>query len=433
MSAVRVEQLFFAYGALALLLAVNVWRPFRRPFVLVVPSFFASWLVAELALHVIATNVIAAVSFLHFGGIRTPYALSATSMVALACVILAVAQVRAGGTAAIMDHALREGFDLDATRGALDRWSLAMPFPVRRRGVVRLRNVRFAEMGGVRLRLDVVRPKVTPKGAPCLVYVHGGGWVIGQRQYQGLPLMMELAARGWVCFSVDYRLSPRATFPDHLVDVKRAIAWVREHGAEYGADPSFLVLAGNSAGAHLAALAALTPNEAEYQPGFEPADTHVDGCIGFYGVYDFRVDGNDHWPGRGMQRFLERLVMKKSLDEARGDFEKASPIVRIHEGAPPFFLVHGTHDTLAPVKESRRFVERFREVARAPIGYAEVPLAQHAFEMFPSVRAAHVVLGVVAFAEHLRQARDGASKRRGENEVAMPMGTALTDGNLQSK
>ena len=96
-----------------------------------------------------------------------------------------------------------------------------------------------------------------------LFQIHGGGWVIGSKNEQALPLMYHLARAGWVCVSVDYRLSPQATFPDHLVDCKRALAWVREHVAEYGGDPDFVVVTGGSAGGHLAALVALTPNDAE--------------------------------------------------------------------------------------------------------------------------------------------------------------------------
>ncbi len=73
--------------------------------------------------------------------------------------------------------------------------------------------------------------------APVLFQIHGGGWVIGDKSQQGLPLMLQLAADGWVCVAINYRLSPKATWPEHLVDCKRALAWVREHIAEYGGDP----------------------------------------------------------------------------------------------------------------------------------------------------------------------------------------------------
>ena len=117
--------------------------------------------------------------------------------------------------------------------------------------------------------------------------IHGGAWVIGDKSQQALPLMLHLAADGWVCVTTNYRLSPTCHRPDHLVDCKRALAWIREHIAEYGGDPDFVVVTGGSAGGHLAALVALTANDPQFQPGFEAADTSVIGCVPFYGVYDF--------------------------------------------------------------------------------------------------------------------------------------------------
>ena len=113
---------------------------------------------------------------------------------------------------------------------------------------------------------------------------------MGDKREQGLPMMHELARRGWVCVTVNYRLSPKATWPAHIVDCKRALAWVREHIAEYGGDPDFIAVSGGSAGGHLSALLALTPNEPEWQPGFEDLDASVDACLPFYGVYDMTVD-----------------------------------------------------------------------------------------------------------------------------------------------
>ena len=78
-----------------------------------------------------------------------------------------------------------------------------------------------------------------------MVYIHGGAWMIGDKREQGKPMMYELVARGWVCVAINYRLSPKATWPDHIVDAKRAVAWVKEHIAEYGGDPSFVAVSGD--------------------------------------------------------------------------------------------------------------------------------------------------------------------------------------------
>src|SRR4029079_16533364 len=135
--------------------------------------------------------------------------------------------------------------------------------------------VEYARADDRPLLLDVYLPD-EPEPAtlrPAILQVHGGGWITGSRTEQGIPLLNHLARHGWVGFNIDYRLSPRATFPDHVVDVKRAIAWVREHAAEYGAAPDFICLPGGSPGGPLCALAALTAGDPDFQPGFEEADT----------------------------------------------------------------------------------------------------------------------------------------------------------------
>lgn len=88
-----------------------------------------------------------------------------------------------------------------------------------------------------------------------------------------------------MCISANYRLRPAVTFPDHLIDVKKVIAWAREHARDYGADPSAVFVAGSSSGGQLAALAALTSNDPRYQPGFEHADTSVNAAICLHGYY----------------------------------------------------------------------------------------------------------------------------------------------------
>jgi acetyl esterase/lipase len=208
--------------------------------------------------------------------------------------------------------------------------------------------------------------------------------------------MRELAARGWVCFNADYRLSPAATFPEHLVDVKSAIAWIRAHADEYGIDPEFVAITGGSAGGHLTALAALTPDDPAYQPGFEDADTTVQAAVPFYGVYDF-TNRNGAWPAEVIPWFLAPLVMKTTPDRAPDAYRDASPVDRVRADAPPFFVIHGQLDVLAPVEDARDFVERLRAVSHQPVYFLELRGAQHAFETFASIRANAVVEAAARF------------------------------------
>ncbi|MDX1649773.1 MAG: alpha/beta hydrolase [Myxococcota bacterium] len=289
---------------------------------------------------------------------------------------------------------------------------LLLPF-LRSDPAVRVeRDLRYAPGAGKRHLLDVYAPASGVRGAPVLLQIHGGGWVIGHKREQALPLMLHLAARGWVCVAANYRLSPKATFPDHLIDCKRALAWVRAHVAEHGGDPDFVVVTGGSAGGHLSALLALTPNDPEYQPGFEEVDTRVQGCVPFYGVYDLAGE-LAHPHHEGFERFWARTVLKRPLAEDPDAYRRASPVLRIGPHAPPFFVVHGTHDTLVPVEEARGFVQRLREVSHEPVAYAELPGAQHAFEVFHSIRTRHVVHGVARFLAAVR-VRAGHGLAQGE-------------------
>ncbi len=204
--------------------------------------------------------------------------------------------------------------------------------------------------------------------------------------------MAHLAANGWVCVAANYRRSPAATFPDHLVDAKRALAWIRAHVAAFGGDADRIVVTGGSAGGHLAALVALTPENATYQPGFETADTSVAAAVCLYGVYDL-LDRGTVPHKASMAWLLRRFVLKSDPVLDRAGWEAASPITRIRPTAPPFLLVHGTHDTLVPVEEAREFATALQS-AGAPVTTIEAPGAQHAFDILWSDRTARTVEAV---------------------------------------
>lgn len=121
--------------------------------------------------------------------------------------------------------------------------------------------------GGRENLLDIWRrPDLAPgRRAPVLIQVPGGAWTINGKRPQAYPLMSRMVELGWICVSINYSKSPRCTWPAHIVDVKRAIAWVRENIADYGGDPDFITITGGSAGAHLAALAALSANDPALQ------------------------------------------------------------------------------------------------------------------------------------------------------------------------
>jgi acetyl esterase/lipase len=253
---------------------------------------------------------------------------------------------------------------------------LLMPFVMRPRAVERIGNISYGEFGRHNL-LDLYRHRSRPEGAPVLVYFHGGGFYGGRKSVEGRALLFRLASQGWVTVSANYRLRPRASFLEHMTDVKRVVAWVREHGPDFGADPSTLFLSGGSAGGTLCSIAAMTQNDPRYQPGFEDADTSVTAVASLYGWYGgyYELGGPDSAVG---------VLGHDALQ------------------APPLFIAHGSKDSLAWVETARRFAAHLRSNSPNPVVYAELPHGQHAFDLFHSFRFSAVVDGIEAFAAWVR-------------------------------
>ena len=395
-----VSWLFLAvsiFGALCTLMAL---RPPQRPGVVMVFGFFTAWLTTELALVFITFQVVATAIFIEYGALDAWPGWVGLAITLLSWFGLAIAVRAAGSTHEAFADALHEtlGIELEKTRAERNR--IWLPFRMRRRGVERIRNLQYVDDGARRHRLDIYRPAGVVTGAPVLLQIHGGAWTVGNKDHQAQPLMYHLAHTGWVCVAINYGLAPRTIWPEHLVNCKRALAWIREHIAEYGGDPDLVVVTGGSAGGHLAAMMGLTANDPELQPGFESADTTLQAMIPFYGVFDWTAGATSR--DRGLRRTLERTVVKRRFADAPDVFEAASPIARVHAGAPPALVVHGSLDNLAPVDEAREFVARLRAVSKAPVVYVELRGASHAFDVFNSIRSLQAIVGVDAFLSWVR-------------------------------
>lgn len=253
---------------------------------------------------------------------------------------------------------------------------------------------------GVRQQLDIYRPRVIPEGGcPVVLQIHGGAWMLGDKGSQALPLMYHLAARGWICVAANYRLSPSVSFPAHLTDCKKALCWIRQNGAEYGMDTSFIAVTGGSAGGHLTALMGLTANRPDLQADNPEIDTSVQAAVPFYGVYDFLVRYDQHPNREVYQKFLNGKVLHETVEDNPELWELASPVAQVHEDAPPFLIFHGTHDTLAALKDAQVFARKLQDVSAEPVIYVEMPGAEHAWEVFHSMRTEHTINGVHRFLE----------------------------------
>jgi acetyl esterase/lipase len=397
-----------ARGAVELVNAANGLRPLARKGYGTVLVFWFGWPTSEVPGLYFSASLLDALRRGRRGDFAGRRGKAALALTAASWAILGVIRWRGVTTPGpVMEAGLREQLGPDYTDALADlpqtepkrrgRRNVPLGTSVVRRQYVEKSNiVSYGPHGRANLA-DIWRRRDLPRDgkAPVLVQIPGGAWVIGMRRPQAYPLMSHLAARGWVCVSIGYRVSPRHTWPDHIVDVKRALAWVKENIARYGGDPDFVAITGGSAGGHLSALAALTPNDPKFQPGFEDADTSVAAAVSVYGRYDwFSTEGEGRSEFVGL---LEKFVVKRKFATHRNVYLDASPIRRLRADAPPFFILHGHDDSLIPVGEAREFAEELRAVSKSPVAYAELPNAQHAFDIFGSPRGHQSAEAVARF------------------------------------
>ena len=385
------------------LLAANAVRPLPgRAGVL---GFAVGWPTTELAPQLLALTALdTAQAVVRGKASKGSLLLAGATAAALTYVVKG-----ASGSGALAEAALVDSLGADYLDAIPDRprdadlktplRELARPFTMMKPGVELISDIQYAE-GGSRGRLDIYRPDHGDlSDAPVLLQIHGGGWTIGEKNQQGLLLMNRMAARGWICVAINYRLAPKHPFPAQIVDVKKSIAWIKENIASYGGDPSYVVVTGGSAGGHLSALAALTPHVKEYQPGFEDADTRVAAAVPFYGVYDMAGITGDKAAIQIRDLFVAPRVFKKSARDHLDEFVLASPISHVAPDSPDFFVIHGTNDGLVSIRQAHAFVAKLREVSTGVTSFLELPGAQHAFEVFSSIRSQHVMRAVERWLE----------------------------------
>jgi acetyl esterase/lipase len=393
------------HAAFELVNAANGVRPLARKGYVTIPIFAFGWPTSEMAPLYLTASMLSALRRGVRGDFAGPRGRIALGLTVVTWGLLSLIQRRNVRSEPVFDAALRETLGEDyqsiarssqPAEAARRRGGVFKTGWSRRRYVEKKSTISYGPHGRANLA-DIWRRSDIPLDgkAPVLLQVPGGAWAIGMRRPQAYPLLSHLAERGWICVSIAYRVSPRHTWPDHIVDVKRALAWVKENIADYGGDPDFITISGGSAGGHLTALAALTPNDPQFQPGFEDADTSVVAAVPVYGRYDWYSTEGTGRPE--FIAFLRKFVTKTSFSKNRQVYVDASPIDRLRSDAPPFFVLHGTDDSIIPVPEGRAFVEALRKVSTSTVAYCEVPHAQHAFDFFGSPRGHYTAEAIERF------------------------------------
>ena len=226
----------------------------------------------------------------------------------------------------------------------------ATALPVRAENVVR--DVTFATVGETKLQLDLYLPE-TPKPEGLIIWVHGGAWRAGSRKDVDLKGM---AARGWAVASVDYRLSTAARFPAQIHDIKAAIRYLRAHAADYKLPPSRFVIAGSSAGGHLAALVGVTNGLSALEGtvgDFSGQSSTVQAIVDLYGASNLTTILKQSTPYGLSVRVPALDLLLGGQPEAAMDLARlASPVFQVDASDPPLFLAHGDQDPQMPINQS---------------------------------------------------------------------------------
>jgi acetyl esterase/lipase len=234
-----------------------------------------------------------------------------------------------------------------------------------------LTDVAYRE-GNAAWRLDLALPKAESESPrPGLVMVHGGGWRSGDKRGGLLSVLpIQYAERGYVCISVNYRLTGEAPFPACVEDVKCAVRWLRANAEKYNVDPERIGGFGSSAGAHLVAMLGLVGPETglEGDGPYQEQSSLLQAVCCSATPADFT-----NWGGlRGDGSFL--AGPDDTLDERAS---KASPVTYAHESAPPFLVIHGTVDQIVPVSQGDRFVEALKKAGAKDVTYLRYENAGH--------------------------------------------------------
>lgn len=234
-------------------------------------------------------------------------------------------------------------------------------------------DVTYCVMANVPLKMDIYRPPGSTTPTPALLYVHGGGWMSGdKRSGEGSRDIAELLARGYFIAAVNYRLAPRYKFPAMIEDVKCAVRFLRANAGRYNINPDRIGAWGGSAGGHLVALLGTADETAGWDVGqYLEQSSRVQAVVDMFGPTDLTVLFEGANPALIQQVF-------GTSDRNSETLKRASPVNWVSSDDSPFLILHGERDPLVPVSQSQIFYEKL-QAANVPATLVIVKNAGHGF------------------------------------------------------
>jgi acetyl esterase/lipase len=227
-------------------------------------------------------------------------------------------------------------------------------------GDVLISTVVYGTGGQRPLTMHLLRPSPAPaRPAPGLIWVHGGAFRHGSKD-SGIGRLFPFARRGYVCASVEYRLSGEARWPAQIEDCKCAVRYLRAHAAELGLDPDRIGAWGPSAGGHLVAMLGVAPDrpELEGDGGWAGQSSRVQAVCNWYGPSDLptMVEQPSSIDRRGAE-YPESWLLGGRVQDHPDRARAASPTSYVAGGEPPFLIAHGDQDPVVPYQQSQLLYE----------------------------------------------------------------------------
>ena len=252
----------------------------------------------------------------------------------------------------------------------------------------------IGEGGGRSLKADIFLPPLEEKSRPAVLFIHGGGWIEGDRsQLRGYGIL--LARLGFVCMCNSYRLSNESIWPAQIQDVNCAIRYLRTNATDLGLDPNRIGVSGNSAGGHLSLMAAASNYDQifEGEGGSNEVSSEIKAVCAIYPPTTIRQ--------LEMLNPLENAFLLLMGKEAKKeDYDKASPLNYVTEDYPPCMLIHGSTDSVVRLKDSTKFYEKLIEFDR-PASLHVFSEEEHAFDGEPDYGRAIADLQALFFLKYL--------------------------------
>jgi acetyl esterase/lipase len=244
------------------------------------------------------------------------------------------------------------------------------------------KDIEYARIGERVLALDFYPPAESDGRVPVVVWVHGGAWRSGSKSDVPVKHWTE---QGFAIASVDYRLSPEAHFPAQIHDIKAAIRFLQASADKYGIDASKIIVAGSSAGGHLAALVGVSNGvkPLEGNVGLSPdKPARVSATVSFFGASNLEsILGQSTEHGLSVRVPALKLLLGDTPDKKPDLARLASPVVHVDATDPPLWLIHGDADPQMPIEQSKELAAKYEQL-KLPVKFETIPGGKHGGKEF---------------------------------------------------